>query len=132
MIQGTGAGGANYGGAGYNGGYTVPNAVYQLLLGACRLGCEPLVACLLSLPAMSTITMDQLQKACDVADGCGHSQLATALVQMVAMHSMPYETAGLVSRGQAAEEAKQEHVDEYYVAISKLSKGGSSPSGTVY
>ena len=77
---------------------------------------------------MSSITLDQLQQACDVADGCGHSQLSSVLVQMVAMHNMPYEPA-LMSRGGQAD-TKQEHVDEYYAAMNRLTKGGSTPKGS--
>ena len=71
---------------------------------------------------MGPITNDELQKACDIATDYGHQQLADLLLQMVAMHSMSY---GLVSR--AGEQPQ--HVEEYYTAIGKLDKGGSTPTG---
>ena len=107
----------------------MPNSAYQLLLGACRLGCEPLVACLLSLPAMAAITNDELQKACDIATDYGHQQLADVLMLMVTMHSM---SPGLVSRdggGAERKDGEPQHVKEYYTAKDKLAKGGRTPEG---
>ena len=63
------------------GNYTgyVPSSMFQLLLGACNLGSEPLVHCLLSSPAMSEITASQLQEAYECAAKNGHSNLADCL-----------------------------------------------------
>lgn len=120
------------GGSAYGGGFQVPGAAYQLLLGACRLGCEPLVSCLLSLPAMSVIGLEELQKACDIAAEHGHRELSSVLMQMVTMHSIHCEPS-LMSRGEGREKKadadQPHHVEEYYVAMGKLSKGGSTPTG---
>ena len=111
---------------GGGGGYHVPYAKYQLLLGACRLGCEPLVACLLKLPAMKSITVNELQKACDLAEEFGHTHLSAILLRMVTMHSMPYRAG---NEDDSSGASPQLHVDEYYTAMGKLATGGSSPRG---
>ena len=116
-------------GAGYNSGYSVPNTAYQLLLGACRLGCEPLVNIILALPLMAAITSDELQKACEIAQNCGHTNLYEVLQQMVIMAGIPQ--AQMISRDPtgSGNEEKKGHVEEYYTAMNKLSNGGITPEG---
>ena len=71
-----GYGGA--GGGGYYGG-NIPSTSYSLLLGACRLGIEPLIFATLELPSMAAINRTQLTKAKELAEEHGHMNAAKVL-----------------------------------------------------
>lgn len=76
---GDGLGGA---GGGYDGGYfggNIPSTSYSLLLGACRLGIEPLIYATLQLPSMLSINRAQLTKAKELAEENGHTKAADVL-----------------------------------------------------
>ena len=81
MGMGMGGGGAGGGGYGYYG--NVPASTYGLLLGACRLGLEPLVYHTLQVKNMSKISGEQLQKAYTCSQEYGHVNLANCLKQLV-------------------------------------------------
>ena len=81
MGMGMGGGGGGGGGYGYYG--NVPASTYGLLLGACRLGLEPLVYHTLQIKNMSKISGEQLQKAYSCSQEYGHSNLANCLKQLV-------------------------------------------------
>jgi hypothetical protein len=72
---GYGVGGA---GGGYYGG-NIPSTSYSLLLGACRLGIEPLIFATLELPSMVAINRAQLTKAKELAEEHGHMNAAKVL-----------------------------------------------------
>lgn len=75
-------GGDGLGGAGGFGGYyggNIPSTSYSLLLGACRLGIEPLIFATLELPSMVTINRTQLTKAKELAEEHGHMNAAKVL-----------------------------------------------------
>ena len=74
-------GGVGGGGYGYYG--NIPASTYGLLLGACRMGLEPLVYHTLQVKNMSKITGEQLQKACLCSQEYGHQNLANCLKQLV-------------------------------------------------
>ena len=76
-----GASGAGGGGYGYYG--NVPASMYGLLLGACRLGLEPLVYHTLKVQNMSKISGEQLQKAFTCSQEHGHQNLANCLKHLV-------------------------------------------------
>lgn len=84
---GMGPGGAGGMGGGGGGGYgyygNVPASTYGLLLGACRLGLEPLVYHTLQIKNMSKISGEQLQKAYTCSQEHGHQNLANCLKQLV-------------------------------------------------
>ena len=63
---------------GYYGG-NIPSTSYSLLLGACRLGIEPLIYATLQLPSMATINRAQLIKARELAEEYGHMNAAKVL-----------------------------------------------------
>ena len=79
--QDGGGGDAGYGG-GYFGG-NIPSTSYSLLLGACRLGIEPLIFATLELPSMLGINRAQLTKAKDLAEEHGHMNAANVLGLLV-------------------------------------------------
>ena len=69
-------------GGGYGGGYfggNIPSTSYSLLLGACRLGIEPLIFATLELPSMLSINRAQLTKAKELAEENGHMNAAKVL-----------------------------------------------------
>ena len=77
-----GGGGDGLGGAGGYGGYyggNIPSTSYSLLLGACRLGIEPLIYATLELPSMVAINRAQLTKAKELAEEHGHMNAAKVL-----------------------------------------------------
>lgn len=78
--MGMGGGGAG-GGYGYYG--NIPASTYGLLLGACRLGLEPLVYHTLQVKNMSRISGEQLQKAYSCSMEHGHQNLANCLKHLV-------------------------------------------------
>ena len=80
-MGGGGASGAGGGGYGYYG--NVPASMYGLLLGACRLGLEPLVYHTLKVTNMSKISGEQLQKAFTCSQEHGHQNLANCLKHLV-------------------------------------------------
>ncbi|XP_019855352.1 PREDICTED: uncharacterized protein LOC105313719 isoform X3 [Amphimedon queenslandica] len=117
---GAATGGAS-GQATYNGGY-VPSSMYQLLLGACRLGCEPLVYSLLCSPIMENITGEQLKEAEECATSNGHMKLADHLNELYILHDMtPSPT--LLCRC----EGRETHVPAWYDEIDQLDQGGDTP-----
>ena len=113
-------------GSSSTGGYTgsIPSSMYSLLLGACRMGCEPLVHCLMSSPLMEDITFEQLQEAHDCAITNGHMMLADHLSDMVLLHDSRVPTPLLARDGSATK-----HVPAYYDALDQLEQGGDSPVG---
>lgn len=113
---------------GMGGNYTgyVPSSMYQLLIGACNLGSEPLVHCLLSSPAMSEITTSQLQEAYECAAKNGHSNLADCLQDMVYCHDMTVPGQSML-RARSGDDSPK-HVPAYYEALDYLDHGGDSPT----
>ena len=82
--MGMGGGGAGGGGGGTYGYYgNIPASTYGLLLGACRLGLEPLVYHTLQIKSMSKINGEQLQKAYSCSQEHGHQNLANCLKHLV-------------------------------------------------
>lgn len=73
-----GGDGGYAGGGGYYGG-NIPSTSYSLLLGACRLGIEPLIFATLELPSMAPISRAQLTKAKELAEEHGHLNAAKVL-----------------------------------------------------
>ena len=110
--------------------------MYQLLLGACRMGCEPLVYCLLCSPAMEDVSLETIEKAQACAEENGHTQLAEHLLEIRILHEMTLP-AGLICREpehivQGVESVSQfKHVPAYYDAIDQLDQGGDTPQGNL-
>ena len=92
-------GGGPYGG-GYFGG-NIPSTSYSLLLGACRLGIEPLIFATLELPSMLNITRAQLTKAKELAKENGHMHAAKVLGIIAELPSVT------VKGGEGQEEKEQ-------------------------
>ena len=125
-----------------SGGYSsyIPNSMYHLLLGACRLGCEPLVHCLLSSPVMEDLTQEQMKEAYECALSNGHESLSEVLMELVVLHEMaPTITSstsssgsshGYISQGLSNDQSEQvQHVPAYYAVLDELQQGGNSPQG---
>lgn len=110
----------------YNGGY-VPSSMYQLLLGACRLGCEPLVYSLLCSPIMENITGEQLKEAEECATSNGHMKLADHLNELYILHDMT-PSPSLLCRC----EGQETHVPAWYDEIDQLDQGGDTPQGELH
>ena len=74
-------GGDGLGGGGYGGYFSgnIPSTSYSLLLGACRLGIEPLIYATLELPSMAGINRAQLTKAKELAEEHGHMNAVKVL-----------------------------------------------------
>ena len=85
-----GDGGDGLGGGGYGGYYggNIPSTSYSLLLGACRLGIEPLIYATLQLPSMININQEQLIKAKELAEEHGHTNAAKVLEILAEMPTM--------------------------------------------
>ena len=82
--DGMGMGGGGAGGGGSYGYYgNIPASTYGLLLGACRLGLEPMVYHTLQVKNMSKISGEQLQKAYSCSQENGHQNLANCLKHLV-------------------------------------------------
>jgi hypothetical protein len=113
------AGGATY--TGYS-----PSSMYQLLLGACRLGCQPLVHCLLCSPALEDVPGDVLEKAIYCAEENSHFELAESLKEIHLLHDMAIPPEHYRSRG-TEELITPRHVPAYYDAIDQLDMGGDTP-----
>ena len=96
--------------------------MYQLLLGACRLGCEPLVHSLLCSPIMENITGDQLKEAEECAASNGHTKLSDHLNELYILHDM---RPALLCRSEESET----HVPAWYDEIDQLDQGGDTPQG---
>ena len=116
----------------YNG--YIPSSMYQLLLGACRLGCEPLVYSLLCSPIMENISGEQLKEAEECATANGHSKLADHLHELFILHDMTVPSPYLSSRGGEGNEEENEgqrpvHAPAYYDEIDQLDQGGDTPQG---
>ena len=118
-------------GSGGYGNY-MPNSMYHLLLGACRLGCEPLVHCLLSSPVMEELTQEQMKEAYECALSNGHESLSEVLMELVVLHEMAPTVAtrsGYIPRGLGNSQSEQIHVPAYYAVLDELQQGGDSPQG---
>lgn len=120
--------------AGGSSGYGyIPNSMYQLLLGACRLGCEPLVHCLLSSPVMEELTLEQMKEAYECATSNGHENLSDLLMELVVLHDMTPTSASMpryLSRGMGnSQPDPRKHVPAYYSVVDELNQGGDTPQG---
>ena len=113
----SGSGGQNIGGVNYAG--YIPNSMYQLLLGACRLGCEPLVHCLLCSPVMEQLTSEQMKEAHECAQSNGHTSLAEHLLELFVLHDMTV----LIARNG---ENDKKHAPAYYDCLDSLDQGGDT------
>ena len=100
---------------GHYAGY-IPSSMYQLLLGACRLGCEPLVYCVLCSPVMERLN--------------GHEELAEHLIELFILHDMALPPQ-LISRGPGQSKDPEKHVPAYYDALDMMDQGGNTPQGNV-
>ena len=91
------------GGGGYGGYYggNIPSTSYSLLLGACRLGIEPLIYATLELPSMVNINRAQLTKAKELAEEHGHSNAANVLKLLI-------EIPAVTVKGGEGEEASEQ------------------------
>ena len=78
-----GASGGRVGGGGYGYYGNIPASMYGILLGACRLGLEPLVYHTLKLKNMAKINGEQLQTAFTCSQQHGHQNLANCLKHLV-------------------------------------------------
>ncbi len=115
---------------GYGGGY-IPNSMYQLLLVACNLGCEPLVHCLLSSPILEELTRDQIKEAYECSLSNGHASLSDFLKELEDMHQMTPVAppmARFITRD-GTTPAEQKHVPGYYDLLDELQRGGETPQG---
>lgn len=115
-VPGGGAGGYMYGG------HNIPPTSYSLLLGACRLGIEPLVLATLQLTSMQAISAHQLQHAVDVCEEHSHENLVAVLKSIVALAEVVAKGDGRGGRGLLPEEAKE--------VLSKLDNGGDPKDGS--
>ncbi|XP_064396525.1 uncharacterized protein LOC135343497 [Halichondria panicea] len=104
-------GGANGNGYYYSG--NIPPTSYSLLLGACRLGIEPLVIATLELASMAKINSKQLRKAMGLADENGHSNMGKLLKTLA-------EVNEIVSKGEDGEKMAAIHTEEGRQAIKHL------------
>ena len=105
--------------------------MYQLLLGACRLGCEPLVHCLLSSPVMEELTHEQIKEAYECAISNGHEVLSDLLMELIVLHDMTPMAPQYISRDSGNPQAELKHVPAYYAVLDELHQGGDSPQGTI-
>ena len=115
---------------GHYAGY-IPSSMYQLLLGACRLGCEPLVYCLLCSPVMEGISSEQMKEAHECAQTNGHEELADHLMELFILHDMALPPQ-LISRGPGQSKEPEKHVPAYYDALDMMDQGGNTPQGNVH
>lgn len=101
-------------GSGY--GNNVPTSMYGILLGACRMGLEPLVYATLTLSAMSNISLEQLEKAREAAVQFGH-------------HSLGDMFRGLIEAKQVVPRGGEAPNGVYCSRVADLHRGEGTPEG---